>query len=1241
MLLLTVNASTAAAASVYVDDIRLEVTDAAPRRVWGFAEDFPFAASEAFSLRPADSAWPSEALAAARRLRATKDARPNSFQRASVPDAVMLFSSEQFYKFLPAYSESLNTAPLYSSEIPRFVRRMFAERPDEPLPTYRQPHPEMNPVLKVYRRSEDRRRSEEPRPYPALVSVRIHQQAGPLARNLAAEEGTSTPRVFVTRRVVRFRTPDEELVYLSRTLTAGASLHHEITTSDPRFRGGSPPNTAPEPIGEVGIRRDEPERVVLEVSARSPGYLALLDLWSPGWRATVDGRRATIYRGYVGARFIEIPAGRHTVEFRFTVPRLVLSSWLSALALGLAAVFIGADSARRVHAQRYEEAPFMAWVSRVAPVALRSRWFRFAILPAALATLLAWPLFLARYHIVGHAGIELLMAAGLKSRFNLALLEGMFPLWNEWVGGGTVFLLFGSALLHPYTLLELIFDRYVGDRMVAFEVAVSYALVAGLMMLACRWLGLRLWIGVAGFLGYVLSGPVTMIAHIPWWWSGLFVAGPTMLLIVSLYPGARPRRLEMWYLGLSLFLVNGVKPEAFYMFLIFLLLLVVGGAVRDRFEVADPASPRGLGPLGRLVWFVLLPLALYAWQAPLVASLLRFSTFRFFAVDETLRGGLENLYLSAVVSSALRTGLAAFLMVLAVRFGTRRAPVDSDGRPHRVWAFADWRSGLCVVGAVGLALSSWPGRALGVAWMAAIGWGILAGLARNLSTESVMREVSLLSAWRWPVLAAGMHSALFETQALSPVQPVPALCRGGFVFVVIVGALYRPEEGRGDETASHRRRSRVADYLIIGLGLGWLLRDFATLPLFDLFGFMWINPRDVFWYAPCPALLAMLGLLHVRELLSPGGALAVTSGWLGRARAGAHVVVTALLLVALVQALGFALLRFYVPAGYYVDNAVWQHATARQERVRASQIETYRRRYETAVQEEGGFVRGITDLNYVVGLAGAAARFGVRDASAWDLVGDSYRRLVERAYFLPETDLRDAWPRMWVYSVSADRVYQKRFPPRSVEDRWRDYGRTLGVPTGSRIDPFYFELLRVGIIWRFDQPPLPTDAQLVMFAGDPILTYRFRPRRSLQRFGILPGSGWSGRTLAPHGRQELKGIYDSMLFTVDELRREGIEMLELDLGANTQKFRIRTDREGYLVVFDTWHPDWRATVNGKRVEIVEALGAFRAIHLESGLNQIRLTYSPTGLGWGVAGSVAGLLLALLWLVAKRGSDARA
>jgi hypothetical protein len=66
---------------------------------------------------------------------------------------------------------------------------------------------------------------------------------------------------------------------------------------------------------KANILSYEPERVVIETSGKSAGWLVLTDAWSPGWRATVDGSPVEIAQADILFRAVPVPAGSHRVEF--------------------------------------------------------------------------------------------------------------------------------------------------------------------------------------------------------------------------------------------------------------------------------------------------------------------------------------------------------------------------------------------------------------------------------------------------------------------------------------------------------------------------------------------------------------------------------------------------------------------------------------------------------------------------------------------------------------------------------------------------------------------------------------------------------------------------------------------------------------------------------------------------------------------------------------------------------------
>ena len=82
----------------------------------------------------------------------------------------------------------------------------------------------------------------------------------------------------------------------------------------------------------VTVTRYRRNSLSLETQSDSPTFLASSEANYPGWKATIDGVASRIYDTNVAFRGISLPAGRHTVEFRFAPPLLTVSFLISVIA---------------------------------------------------------------------------------------------------------------------------------------------------------------------------------------------------------------------------------------------------------------------------------------------------------------------------------------------------------------------------------------------------------------------------------------------------------------------------------------------------------------------------------------------------------------------------------------------------------------------------------------------------------------------------------------------------------------------------------------------------------------------------------------------------------------------------------------------------------------------------------------------------------------------------------------------
>jgi hypothetical protein len=91
--------------------------------------------------------------------------------------------------------------------------------------------------------------------------------------------------------------------------------------------------------GDARVVRHEPDRVEVRARASRTALLVLADNYYPGWRATVDGREATVYLANHTFRGVVVPAGEHTVVFTFEPGDLRTGLFVSLSVAALLAAF--------------------------------------------------------------------------------------------------------------------------------------------------------------------------------------------------------------------------------------------------------------------------------------------------------------------------------------------------------------------------------------------------------------------------------------------------------------------------------------------------------------------------------------------------------------------------------------------------------------------------------------------------------------------------------------------------------------------------------------------------------------------------------------------------------------------------------------------------------------------------------------------------------------------------------------
>jgi hypothetical protein len=143
------------------------------------------------------------------------------------------------------------------------------------------------------------------------------------------------PRAFLVGRQQVVASEPQALA----AVTATAFRPRVAAVTEERVPGVPAGRAAAGSPGEATVTAYERERVAVRSTARRPALLVLTDTWYPGWKATVDGREATVHRVNYLTRGVAVPAGTHRVELRYQ-PASWRAGWIVTL-LALLALAAG------------------------------------------------------------------------------------------------------------------------------------------------------------------------------------------------------------------------------------------------------------------------------------------------------------------------------------------------------------------------------------------------------------------------------------------------------------------------------------------------------------------------------------------------------------------------------------------------------------------------------------------------------------------------------------------------------------------------------------------------------------------------------------------------------------------------------------------------------------------------------------------------------------------------------------
>lgn len=153
--------------------------------------------------------------------------------------------------------------------------------------------------------------------------------------------------------------------------------------------------------------------------------------------------------------------------------------------------------------------------------------------------------------------------------------------------------------------------------------------------------------------------------------------------------------------------------------------------------------------------------------------------------------------------------------------------------------------------------------------------------------------------------------------------------------------------------------------------------------------------------------------------------------------------------------------------------------------------------------------------------------------------------------------------------------------------------------------------------------------------------------------GVLPRAMWVGQAKLMEGKTEdeiLEEVLGEDFDPKEEVVLEEKVPLEVRPPGNQGRAEIKSykeqmvevetesEKDGFLVLSDTYYPGWKATVDGSSTKIYRANFDFRTVGVPAGRHLVKFTFEPTywrlGL-WISAGTLAVVLLGLGYSLVKK------
>ena len=129
----------------------------------------------------------------------------------------------------------------------------------------------------------------------------------------------------------------KEVKYVNEEIDAIHGMNpRETAIVDKRFAETvKQPAAMPDSLDNIVLRSYAPNALQYEVDTKQGGTVVFSEIYYPGWRSYIDGEEVSHGRANYILRAMNVPAGKHTIEFVFDPQSLHATETIAFIALGI------------------------------------------------------------------------------------------------------------------------------------------------------------------------------------------------------------------------------------------------------------------------------------------------------------------------------------------------------------------------------------------------------------------------------------------------------------------------------------------------------------------------------------------------------------------------------------------------------------------------------------------------------------------------------------------------------------------------------------------------------------------------------------------------------------------------------------------------------------------------------------------------------------------------------------------